>query len=161
MRPFIFRVIAVAFSVIAEPIPTLDSIDALEGIDGSALNDVRCGNTTIKAKQIDKSSDKTLDYLLKPEKKRPKNPAGVEYPHEFRNEPDHLAFLNGCTDNTPQHKPQGTLYEFPIFANGIFTGGQPGPDRIVIKRKGRKQAVYCGLMTHTGAHGNGFVRCSG
>ncbi|KAG2414422.1 hypothetical protein HFD88_003613 [Aspergillus terreus] len=161
MRAFIFLVIAAAWSAVAEPIPTLDGIEALEGSDASALKDVRCGKTTIKARQISKTSDKTLEYLLDPKKKRPKNTSGVEYPHEYRNDPDHLPFLNGCTDDTPQHKPQGTLYEFPIFANGIFTGGQPGPDRIVIKRKGKNKAVYCGLMTHTGAVGNGFVRCSG
>ena len=45
--------------------------------------------------------------------------------------------------------PKGSkdLYEFPI-TRGIYTGGEPGPDRVVIRKLAGKKAVYCGLMTH-------------
>ena len=45
--------------------------------------------------------------------------------------------------------PKGSsdLYEFPI-TRGIYTSGDPGADRVVIRKMSGKKAVYCGLMTH-------------
>ncbi|KAE9378702.1 Ribonuclease/ribotoxin [Stipitochalara longipes BDJ] len=56
-----------------------------------------------------------------------------------------------------------TLYEFPIRQDGReYTGGAPGPDRVVVAESARKHGAYeqCFLMTHTGAGGNLFVRCT-
>lgn len=37
----------------------------------------------------------------------------------------------------------------------MYQGGSPGPDRIIFDDDG----VLNGLITHTGASGNGFVEC--
>jgi hypothetical protein len=48
------------------------------------------------------------------------------------------------------------LVEFPLVAGGVYSGGNPGADRVVYDLSGD----FCGCMTHTGAKGkNGFVHC--
>jgi hypothetical protein len=51
----------------------------------------------------------------------------------------------------------GPYQEFPIKSSGVYTGGSPGPDRVVFNTNGQ----YAGAITHTGASGNNFVGCSG
>lgn len=56
------------------------------------------------------------------------------------------------------HGVSGPYYEFPILESGVYTGGEPGADRVVINGK----CVYAGAITHTGASSyDGFVACSG
>ncbi|KAF9787326.1 ribonuclease T1 [Thelephora terrestris] len=57
-------------------------------------------------------------------------------------------------DFTPRCTPP-FLVEFPLVAGGVYTGGNPGLDRVVYDLSGD----FCGCMTHTGAVGNGFVHC--
>ncbi|KFH41748.1 Guanyl-specific ribonuclease F1-like protein [Hapsidospora chrysogenum ATCC 11550] len=52
----------------------------------------------------------------------------------------------------------GPFQEFPIIPGGVYDGGSPGPDRVVITEDGCKLA---GSITHTGADGNDFVACEG
>ena len=53
------------------------------------------------------------------------------------------------------------LYEFPILNSGLeFTGGVPGPDRVVFGDYGDGSYTYCFLMTHTGAAARRFVKCT-
>ncbi|KAF2217731.1 hypothetical protein CERZMDRAFT_4256, partial [Cercospora zeae-maydis SCOH1-5] len=68
------------------------------------------------------------------------------YPHRFNNR-EGFSF------------PVAPPYQiFPIMQSGnVYTGGAPGPDRVVFNEAGR----YAGAITHTGAGGNAFVGCSG
>ncbi|KAH6695642.1 Ribonuclease/ribotoxin [Plectosphaerella plurivora] len=66
------------------------------------------------------------------------------YPHTFNNR-EGFAFAAA-----------GPYQEFPIMASGaIYSGGSPGPDRVVINTSCRQ----AGAITHTGASGNNFVIC--
>lgn len=52
----------------------------------------------------------------------------------------------------------GPYEEFPILKTyQVYTGGSPGPDRVVFNTQGQ----LAGVVTHTGASGNDFVPCSG
>ncbi|KAI0842198.1 ribonuclease-domain-containing protein [Hypoxylon sp. FL0890] len=52
----------------------------------------------------------------------------------------------------------GPYLEFPLLSSGsVYTGGSPGPDRVVINTS----CKLAGEITHTGASGNNFVGCSG
>ncbi|KAH7161893.1 guanyl-specific ribonuclease F1 [Dactylonectria macrodidyma] len=67
------------------------------------------------------------------------------YPHTYNN---YEAFTFAVS---------GPYQEFPILSSGsLYTGGSPGPDRVVINTS-CKQA---GTITHTGASGNAFVACT-
>ncbi|KAH8593782.1 hypothetical protein B0O99DRAFT_595894 [Bisporella sp. PMI_857] len=67
------------------------------------------------------------------------------YPHTFNNN-EGFSFAVA-----------GPYQEFPILSSGaIYTGGSPGPDRVVINTSGRQ----AGTITHTGASGNAFVKCT-
>jgi hypothetical protein len=79
------------------------------------------------------------------------------YPTEFRNgnakSPE--------VDASPCAGMQ--LYEFPILHTGAqYTGGAPGPDRVVVADSNSSPGSYvqCFLMTHTGASGNLFKKCT-
>nr|P00652.2 RecName: Full=Guanyl-specific ribonuclease C2; Short=RNase C-2; Flags: Precursor [Aspergillus clavatus NRRL 1] len=68
------------------------------------------------------------------------------YPHQYRN-------YEGF--NFPV---SGNYYEWPILSSGsTYNGGSPGADRVVFNDNDE----LAGLITHTGASGNGFVACSG
>lgn len=47
-------------------------------------------------------------------------------------------------------KTDGNLYEFPITGNGEYKGEDVKdiPDGIILKQKSKKEAIYCGLITH-------------
>ncbi|KAJ1324147.1 ribonuclease U2 [Microdochium nivale] len=67
------------------------------------------------------------------------------YPHTFNNR-EGFVFATS-----------GPYIEFPIMKSGsLYTGGAPGPDRVVVNRNSCDQA---GAITHTGASGNNFVMC--
>ncbi|CAE7177794.1 unnamed protein product [Rhizoctonia solani] len=73
-----------------------------------------------------------------------------KYPHKFNNR-EGFTFQSDC--NAP-------FFEFPIFKSQVYTGGSPGPDRVVIGSVNGEDAAFCGLITHTGAAGrNGFLQC--
>ncbi|KAF9700370.1 hypothetical protein EKO04_002046 [Ascochyta lentis] len=67
------------------------------------------------------------------------------YPHKYNNY-EGFDFLVG-----------GTYFEFPLKTSGVYTGGSPGADRVVVNGSGAR----AGEITHTGASGNNFVACSG
>ena len=72
------------------------------------------------------------------------------YPHQYKNMEGFTTFRT----NFP-------WYEFPMLIEGaVYTGGSPGPDRVVFDFKGG-MCDYSGSITHTGAPNlNGFVGCS-
>ncbi|KAK4119157.1 ribonuclease-domain-containing protein [Parathielavia appendiculata] len=50
----------------------------------------------------------------------------------------------------------GLWYEFPIMSSyRVYTGGSPGPDRIIFDSRGALDA----LITHTGTSSGDFVAC--
>ncbi|CAE6355178.1 unnamed protein product [Rhizoctonia solani] len=59
-------------------------------------------------------------------------------------------FLTGC---------EAPFFEFPIFNSKVYTGGKPGPNRVVIGSVKGTDAAFCGVITHTGARENGFLQC--
>ncbi|KAK3899401.1 guanyl-specific ribonuclease [Staphylotrichum tortipilum] len=66
------------------------------------------------------------------------------YPHQYN---DYEGFV---------FPTAGPWYEFPILSSyTVYTGGSPGPDRVIFDGSGRLDA----LITHTGASGNNFVAC--
>ncbi|KAI1114909.1 Ribonuclease/ribotoxin [Nemania sp. NC0429] len=78
------------------------------------------------------------------------------YPHVFRNGGDPSE-----VDPTPCRGK--TLFEFPILTSGQdYTGGPPGPHRVVVAPHGGTSTAYdqCFLMTHQGASGNLFIKCT-
>ncbi|TBU34678.1 Ribonuclease/ribotoxin [Dichomitus squalens] len=71
---------------------------------------------------------------------------GGDYPHTYNN-------LEGFTfpDCT---KP---FQEYPVFQGATYTGGKPGPDRVIYQTNGGQ---FCGCITHTNEGGNTFVKCT-
>lgn len=66
------------------------------------------------------------------------------YPHEYH---DYEGF------SFPTVAP---WYEFPILSSyDPYTGGSPGPDRVIFDSKG----AFDSVITHTGASGDNFVAC--
>ncbi|KAJ7869733.1 Ribonuclease/ribotoxin [Mycena olivaceomarginata] len=67
------------------------------------------------------------------------------YPKAYRNT-DRLSMA--CGGNS--------MFEFPLVAGGrAFTGGDPGPDRVIFN----ESRILCAVITHSGAPGNTFVSC--
>lgn len=51
----------------------------------------------------------------------------------------------------------GTFYEYPLEIGAVYSGGSPGPDRVIYD----DTRDICACLTHTGASSrNGFVECS-
>ncbi|KAL2163568.1 hypothetical protein VTH06DRAFT_5626 [Thermothelomyces fergusii] len=110
----------------------------------NSLSGVTCGSNTYTKKEVDDAVAEACRLYA----------AGTQlgtnkYPHGFNNF-ENLAF--------PIPKP---FQEFPILASGaVYSGGNPGPDRVVISPNYQGSCVYVGAMTHTGAPTrNGFVKC--
>ncbi|KAH7319627.1 Ribonuclease/ribotoxin [Stachybotrys elegans] len=102
-----------------------------------------CGNVYYSAAAVSAASRAACNYV------RNGGTAGSSsYPHRYNNyEGFHF---NGYS---------GPFQEFPILSSGaIYSGGSPGPDRVIITQSGCLEA---GTITHTGASGNAFVACSG
>ncbi|KAK4174851.1 putative guanyl-specific ribonuclease [Triangularia setosa] len=67
------------------------------------------------------------------------------YPHRYNN-------YEGFNFPTP-----APWYEYPIMKTyNVYTGGSPGPDRVIFDSNG----AFDKLITHTGASGNAFVACA-
>jgi hypothetical protein len=73
------------------------------------------------------------------------------YPKEFRN--GQKKFGQGPTELDPSPCAKMQLYEFPILPGGReYTGGAPGPDRVVFADSEKRPGAYvqCFVMTHVG-----------
>jgi hypothetical protein len=101
-----------------------------------------CGSVSYTAAQTNAASTAACNYV-----RNGGTAGGSSYPHQYRNDE---GFRFGGLPSP--------FYEFPILSNGrVYTGGSPGPDRVIITRD-CKQA---GTITHTGASGNAFKACQG
>ncbi|KAI1263562.1 Ribonuclease/ribotoxin [Xylariaceae sp. FL1019] len=96
-----------------------------------------CGSTSYTATQVNQAAQKACAYYT----------AGTtanDYPHVYNN-------YEGFS-----FKVSGTYLEFPMLTSGVYTGGSPGADRVIITTA----CKLAGEITHTGASGNNFVACS-
>ncbi|KAG9251868.1 Ribonuclease/ribotoxin [Emericellopsis atlantica] len=101
-----------------------------------------CGSQYYSAAQVNAASVAACNYF------RSGSTAGSSsYPHRYNN---YEGFYFQGLD--------GPYQEFPILPSGLYTGGSPGADRVIITEASCRQA---GTITHTGASGNNFVACSG
>ncbi|KAK7429803.1 hypothetical protein QQZ08_003648 [Neonectria magnoliae] len=99
-----------------------------------------CGSTSYTAAQVRAAANAACSYY------RQGTTAGSStYPHRYNNR-EGFDFL-----------VSGTYQEFPLRRSGVYTGGSPGADRVIINTA----CAYAGAITHTGASGNNFVGCSG
>ncbi|KAI0397036.1 Ribonuclease/ribotoxin [Xylariaceae sp. FL0594] len=97
-----------------------------------------CGSHYYSATQVSQAASRACsDY------KSGSSPGG--YPHTYNN-------YEGFS-----FPISGPYLEFPILESGLYTGGSPGADRVIIT----KSCQLAGAITHTGASGNNFVGCSG
>ncbi|KAH6987006.1 guanyl-specific ribonuclease F1 [Ilyonectria destructans] len=100
----------------------------------------KCGSTSYTAAQVRAAANAACSYY------QDGDTAGTStYPHTYNN-------YEGFT-----FAVKGPYQEFPIKSSGVYTGGSPGADRVVISTS----CGYAGAITHTGASGNNFVGCSG
>ncbi|CAG8954381.1 hypothetical protein HYFRA_00006007 [Hymenoscyphus fraxineus] len=100
-----------------------------------------CGSTAYTAAQVNSAAQQAYSYYS-----RGQTVGSNDYPHTFNNR-EGFDFAVG-----------GPYQEFPMLASKqVYTGGSPGPDRVVINTSGR----LAGAITHTGASGNNFVGCTG
>ncbi|OTB08725.1 hypothetical protein M426DRAFT_316745 [Hypoxylon sp. CI-4A] len=98
-----------------------------------------CGSTSYSANAVNQAAQKAYSYYQSGDA-----PSG--YPHTYNN-------YEGFSFSV-----SGPYLEFPLLSSGsVFTGGSPGPDRVIINTS----AKLAGEITHTGASGNNFVGCSG
>ncbi|KAJ3579851.1 hypothetical protein NPX13_g708 [Xylaria arbuscula] len=97
-----------------------------------------CGSTYYTATQVNQAAQKACTYYT----------AGTtanSYPHTYNN-------YEGFSFTVA-----GPYLEFPMLTSGVYTGGSPGADRVIINTS----CKLAGEITHTGASGNNFVGCSG
>ncbi|KAI5866400.1 Ribonuclease/ribotoxin [Durotheca rogersii] len=98
-----------------------------------------CGTKSYTATQVNQAAQKACTYY------QAGTTAG-SYPHTYNN---YEGFTFAVT---------GPYLEFPLLSSGsVYTGGSPGPDRVIINTS----CKLGGAITHTGASGNAFVGCSG
>ncbi|KAF4457098.1 guanyl-specific ribonuclease F1 [Fusarium austroafricanum] len=100
----------------------------------------RCGNTNYSAAQVRAAANAACQYY-----QSGGNAGSSTYPHKYNNREGFDFLVNG------------PYQEFPIKTSGVYSGGSPGADRVVINTN----CEYAGAITHTGASGNNFVGCSG
>ncbi|KAF7553532.1 hypothetical protein G7Z17_g3556 [Cylindrodendrum hubeiense] len=99
-----------------------------------------CGSTSFTAAQVRAAANAACSYY------QAGDTAGTStYPHTYNNY-EGFDFL-----------VSGPYQEFPILTSGVYTGGSPGANRVVISTS----CGYAGAITHTGASGNNFVGCTG
>ncbi|KEY67400.1 hypothetical protein S7711_08880 [Stachybotrys chartarum IBT 7711] len=101
-----------------------------------------CGSVSYTSAQTNAASVAACNYV-----RNGGTAGGSTYPHRYNNY-EGFYFLG----------LPGPFHEFPIMSNGrVYTGGSPGPDRVIINGACRQ----AGTITHTGASGNAFVACQG
>ncbi|KAH7116547.1 guanyl-specific ribonuclease F1 [Dactylonectria estremocensis] len=99
-----------------------------------------CGSTSYTAAQVRAAANAACSHY-----KASTKAGSSTYPHTYNNYEGFDFLVNG------------PYQEFPIKSSGVYTGGSPGADRVVINTS----CSYAGAITHTGASGNNFVGCTG
>ncbi|GAB0139214.1 hypothetical protein EsDP_00007427 [Epichloe bromicola] len=114
---------------------------SLVAIVAAADDSATCGSTEYSSDAVAEASDAACRMV--------KNGDAVgsnSYPHQYKN-----------FEKFDLRSQGGPFYEFPILQNGrVYSGGKPGPDRVIITRDCRT----AGVLTHQGASGNAFRECN-
>ncbi|EZF21996.1 hypothetical protein H112_05152 [Trichophyton rubrum D6] len=105
----------------------------------AAASAIQCGSNMYSDEQV-KAADAAVCTHVKAHTQVGK------YPHQYNNYEKFQ--IRGL---------KGPFYEFPLLKSGIYKGGVPGPDRVIIT----KDCQRAGEITHSGAQKGGFVACSG
>lgn len=156
MKFFSTLLLFIAPITLALPTSLITEAPVEEALDARACY-VTCGSTCYTADQVTTARNKGYSYY------QAGTTAGSStYPHTYNNY-EGFTFL-----------VSGPYQEFPLKTSGVFTGselckhvektymlisyqGTPGADRVIFNTKGQR----AGEITHTGASGNNFVKCSG
>ncbi|KAH7323371.1 Ribonuclease/ribotoxin [Rhizoctonia solani] len=137
-----FTFFALSALALAIPTPTKPSDLFKRTISGAVGAD--CGQTAFTEAEVEAAASAAASLAAKGSQIG-KN----KYPHQFNNR-EGFEFLPNCSP---------PFFEFPIFKSKVYTGGSPGPDRVVFGSLSGSDSAFCGLITHTGASGNGFLQC--
>jgi hypothetical protein len=101
---------------------------------------VTCGSTVYSQSEVNDAKNAGCSHVRANTKA-----GGSKYPHIYRN------------DETFRFRVPPPFYEFPMMKSSLYTGGDPGTDRVIFD----SSCTYGGSITHTGASKkNGFVGCS-
>ncbi|KAI8293113.1 Extracellular guanyl-specific ribonuclease [Colletotrichum sp. SAR 10_98] len=103
--------------------------------------EISCGQTEYTLTEVRSAADAACQHV-----EDGTTAGSSSYPHTYRNQ-EGLDF-NGV---------EGPFVEFPMKTSGVYKGGKPGADRVIIN----ENCVLAGQITHTGANGNAFVGCEG
>ncbi|KAE8454588.1 hypothetical protein EG329_000211 [Mollisiaceae sp. DMI_Dod_QoI] len=138
-----------------------DQLDQLADVAGLPTKAVRCGGNLARAEIHDTSNIKrtagaAVDHITGNTVVGDQN-----YPKRYGYRDPHVSLASSCSSTD-------SLYEFPITTgiwNGVPARTTDIPDRVIIKMN-KKKAIYCGLITHTGAPAdpntqNPFTSCTG
>ncbi|CAE6502595.1 unnamed protein product [Rhizoctonia solani] len=158
----IFTLLALSALALAIPTPTKSSTLFNRTVSGAA--GANCGKNTFTATEVEAAAAAAASHAA----------AGSQigknkYPHRFNNREGMLT-MPKYTASYPitvflilgfefQSNCNPPFLEFPIFNSKVYTGGSPGPDRVVIGNLSGSDSAVCGVITHTGASGNGFLQC--
>ncbi|CAE6489437.1 unnamed protein product [Rhizoctonia solani] len=158
----IFAVFALSALARAIPTPTKTSNLFKRTISGAVA--ANCGEATFTVSEVEAAASAAAS-LAAIGSQIGKN----KYPHQFNNR-EGMSFLSKQTlpplisvflalgfEFLPDCSPP--FFEFPIFNSEVYTGGNPGPDRVVIGSLSGADSAFCGVITHTGARGNAFKQC--
>ncbi|KAE9376637.1 guanyl-specific ribonuclease F1 [Stipitochalara longipes BDJ] len=104
-----------------------------------------CDGTTYSQQNIDDAATAALSYYASGQ-----TVGKDSYPHQYN---DYEGFSFTCS---------APYLEFPIKTSGVYSGGSPGADRVVIGSisSDESTAEYCAVITHDGQSGNDFGECS-
>ncbi|KAF8686458.1 SPX domain [Rhizoctonia solani] len=124
-------VLAATFASLVAALPATNTtlpIVVKRSISGATGSD--CNGYTFTAAQVSAAAQESLSHVL----------AGTtvgtnKYPHVLDNR-EGFTYPAGCTV---------TRYEFPIFRNKIYTGGDPSVDRVIIGHVSGSSAYSCGM----------------
>jgi hypothetical protein len=101
---------------------------------------VTCGSTVYSQSEVNDAKNAGCSHV-----RANTTAGGSKYPHIYRN------------DETFRFRVPPPFYEFPMMKSSLYTGGDPGTDRVIFD----SSCTYGGSITHTGASEmNGFVGCS-
>ncbi|KAI3317170.1 ribonuclease-domain-containing protein [Xylariaceae sp. AK1471] len=136
----LLALVALLTPALAAPLVEERGVEACDAVDGCIHKraETTCGSTYYSATQVNSAAQKSCSYY-----QAGSAPGG--YPHTYNN-------YEGFS-----FKVAGPYLEFPMLKSGVYTGGSPGADRVIINTA----CKLAGEITHTGASGNNFVGCSG
>ncbi|CVK85894.1 Guanyl-specific ribonuclease F1 [Fusarium mangiferae] len=118
----------------------LVSLAVASPIESRQSSSATCGSTRYTAAQLRAAASAACQYYQNDD-----TAGSSTYPHTYNNREGFDFPVNG------------PYQEFPVKTSGVYTGGSPGADRVIINTS----CQYAGAITHTGASGNNFVGCSG